>query len=203
MAEGLSPCFYNHFLVLLWGDGSSAYLSKADSSADSEWESFCSVIRLLCRKSNHLFQISSDSASHSSWEFLIKSRYHDKYCKHNFIAATFSRTSSGMQVTSSSGAVVGYPQRTEESFYMKLLTETLDSLHAVYETLKLDNLRKRFITYPIIFLFISIHCILQFLTMIKQLAQLSSHIIALHLRASTLSKQAKDQKIHILIFFCT
>lgn len=173
MAEGLSPCFYNHFLVLLWGNGSSAYLAKSDSSADSEWESFCSVIRRLCRKSNCSFQISPDSASHSSWEFLIKSRYHDKYCKHNFIAGTFSRTSSGMQVSSSSEAVVGYPQRTEESFYMKLLTETLDSLHAVYETLKLDNLRKRFLTCPIMFLFISVHCILQFLTMINQLAQIA------------------------------
>ncbi|CAA2984556.1 anaphase-promoting complex subunit 1 [Olea europaea subsp. europaea] len=152
MAEGLSPCFYNHFLVLLWADGSSAYLSKADSSADSEWESFCSVIRLLCRKSNRSFQISSDSASHSSWEFLVKSRYHDKYCKHNFIAGTFSRTSSGMQLSSSSGAAVGYPQRTKESYYMKLLTETLDSLHAVYETLKLDNLRKRDLSLLVVLL---------------------------------------------------
>ncbi|KAL2526600.1 Anaphase-promoting complex subunit 1 [Abeliophyllum distichum] len=143
MAEGLSPCFYNHFLLLLWGDSGSAYLSKADSSVDSEWESFCSVITRLCRKSNCSSQISSDSASHPSWEFLIKSRYHDQYCKHNFIAGTFSRTSSGMQVSGSCGAVVGNLQRTEASFYMELLTETLDSLHAVYETFKLDNLRKR------------------------------------------------------------
>ena len=40
MAEGLEPNLYNHFVGLLWGNGDSAYLSKVDSSVDSEWESF-------------------------------------------------------------------------------------------------------------------------------------------------------------------
>ena len=56
MAEGLTPSFYNHFLFLLWGDGDSGYLSEANSTVDSEWNSFCDTIMQMCKKSSVVSQ---------------------------------------------------------------------------------------------------------------------------------------------------
>lgn len=142
MAEGLSPSLYNHFLGLLWGDDDSNYVSTANSSADSEWESFCNVITKICQRPNTISQL-SDSVSNSSWEFLTKSKYSQQYLRNNYVAGALSGLSSNLKESDSSDAIAIHTQNTDETFCHKLLTEILDSLHAVYETLKLDNLRKR------------------------------------------------------------
>ncbi|XP_057804626.1 anaphase-promoting complex subunit 1 isoform X2 [Salvia miltiorrhiza] len=139
MSEGLNPNLYKHFLGLLWGGDDSTYLAKANLCADSEWESFCNVITKLCQKPNKTSQL-SDSVSHSSWEFLVKSKYNQQYLRSNYVTGAFPGLISNLK---ESDSIASHTQNTEEAFHMKLLTETLDSLHAVYETLKLDNLRKR------------------------------------------------------------
>lgn len=151
MAEGLNPSLYRHFLGLLWGGDDSTYLAKANLCADSEWESFCNVITEICQKPNTTSQL-SDSVSNSSWEFLVKSKYNQQYLRSNYVAAAFPGLSSNFKESDSSDAIARHMQNTEEALCMKLLTETLDSLHAVYETLKLDNLRKRCDFLALIFL---------------------------------------------------
>ncbi|KAK4480701.1 hypothetical protein RD792_013783 [Penstemon davidsonii] len=143
IAEGLSSSLYNHFLGLLWGGNDSSYLVKANINIGSEWESFCSVIMQLCRNPYTTSPSLPDSVSDSSWEFLIKSKYNKQYLKSNYVAFAFPGSSSDLQWLDASGAVVADTENTEEAFCLKLLTEILDTLHAVYETLKLDNLRKR------------------------------------------------------------
>lgn len=144
MAEGLSPNLYNHFLGLLWGADDSTYLAKENLCADSEWESFSNVITKICQSPNTASQLSK-SVSHSSWEFLVKSKYNQQYLRSNYVAGAFpvQKESSNLKESDLSDAVVTHTPNVEESFSVNLLTETLDSLHAVYETLKLDNLRKR------------------------------------------------------------
>ncbi|KAK4436500.1 Anaphase-promoting complex subunit [Sesamum alatum] len=143
MSEGLSSSLYNHFLGLLWGDDESTYLANANSSADTEWESFCNVITKTCRKSNTTSPLLSDSVSDSSWKYLIQSKYNQQYLRSNFVAGAFPGLSSEFQGFDSSGTIIADTQNTEETFCVNFLIETLDSLHAVYETLKLDNLRRR------------------------------------------------------------
>uniref|UniRef100_A0A2N9GLI6 Uncharacterized protein n=1 Tax=Fagus sylvatica TaxID=28930 RepID=A0A2N9GLI6_FAGSY len=118
MAEGLSPSFYGHFLGLLWKDGNSAYLSDADSSVNSEWDSFCTIIMQMCKSSIGINQDFLNSKPHSSWEFLIGSKFHKNY-KLNLITGI----SSGMSLD-----VLGFPPKSNSD---------------VYESLKLDILRKR------------------------------------------------------------
>ncbi|EYU26801.1 hypothetical protein ABFS82_06G140000 [Erythranthe guttata] len=144
MAEGMSSSLYSHFLGLLWSDNNSTYLDKADSGADSEWESFRNVITKLCgNHSNATSRLLSDTVSHSSWEFLIQSKYNQRYFESNYVAGAFPGSSSDLQGLHSSAAVLAETQNTKETCFRKLLSDTLDSLHAVYETLKLDNLRRR------------------------------------------------------------
>ncbi|KAF8397264.1 hypothetical protein HHK36_016174 [Tetracentron sinense] len=143
MAEGLQTKFYNHFLVLLWGNGDSAYLSKADSCVDSEWESFSSIIMQMCRKSSFISRKHSDLVPHSSWEFLIRSKFHKNYCKHTSITGISSATLPDLRESDCSEAYIEDKQSPEKALYSQLLMETLDSLHSLYESLKLDNLRKR------------------------------------------------------------
>ena len=75
MSEGLCSAFYNYFLARLWGDGDSAYLSEADAGVDSEWESYSSVIMRM--RTNYILtpERRLDSMSHSSWDFLINSKF--------------------------------------------------------------------------------------------------------------------------------
>ncbi|KAK2985961.1 hypothetical protein RJ640_028279 [Escallonia rubra] len=150
MAEGLTPSFYNHFVIRLWGDGDSAYLADADSSVDSEWESFRSVILQMCGKSRHSTDRVSDSLSRSSWEFLVNSNFHKNYSKSNFIIGISPRTP--VMGSDSPKLYADGGQNTEKSFYFELLTETLDSLHAVYENLKLNILRKRDLGHLVVLL---------------------------------------------------
>ncbi|GLT54489.1 hypothetical protein SLA2020_276820 [Shorea laevis] len=141
MAEGFSSSFYGHFLGLLWKDGDSAYLADADSSVSLEWDSLCSIIMQMCKSSCVVSQEFLKSVPQSSWEFLISSKFHKNY-KLNSI----SGISSGMShdvLGFSPGSNSDGKRSLQNSFYSELLMECLDSLHAVYESLKLDILRKR------------------------------------------------------------
>ncbi|KAJ6350382.1 hypothetical protein OIU78_006531 [Salix suchowensis] len=147
MSEGLNSGFYNHFLVLLWGDSNSDYLSRADSCVDSEWNSFCNIILQMCRKPSAASQKHSDLENlehHSSWEFLINSKFHKNYQKLNFISRVSSQKFPfDPEKMDSIGSNMEGNQSSEKSFYFELLQESLDCLHALYESLKLDKLRKR------------------------------------------------------------
>ncbi|CAH9139623.1 unnamed protein product [Cuscuta epithymum] len=143
MAEGLKSSFYQHFVFLLWKNDDPAYLSRNDVTADSEWESFRNVIMKMWRCSTHTSKRPSGLTSCSSWEFLINSCYHRQYCQSNLIAGVPQLVSSNRQGFDASGLFEGRTQRSSNTFYHELLVEILDSLHAVYETLKLNSLRKR------------------------------------------------------------
>ncbi|KAL0341266.1 UNVERIFIED_CONTAM: Anaphase-promoting complex subunit [Sesamum radiatum] len=97
MSEGLSSSLYSHFLGLLWGDDESTYLANSNSSADTEWESFCNVITKMCRKPSTTSPLLSDTVSHSSWEYLIQSKYNQQYLRSNFVAGAFPGLSSDFQ----------------------------------------------------------------------------------------------------------
>ncbi|ERN05300.1 anaphase-promoting complex subunit 1 isoform X1 [Amborella trichopoda] len=142
LAEGLHPSFYHHFVVMLWGNGGSSCLSSAESSTDSEWESLVSVILGMCKQLDFFPQSQSDTTRPSSWEFLLNSKYHLNYCRSNFITGIpvawgHKQMESHCPMGNSTAE-----QSREKAFYAQILTETLDSLHAVYENYKLDNLRK-------------------------------------------------------------
>ncbi|XP_038722804.1 anaphase-promoting complex subunit 1 [Tripterygium wilfordii] len=143
MAEGLGSSFYNHFLGLLWGDGDSAYLSKADSSVNSEWDSFCSVILQMCRKTSVISQKTTNSVTPSAWDFLLNSKFHNNYSKSNFLSGISLITTprDGWDMDSL-GPDIYCKQSSGKGFYSELLKEVLETLHALYECLKLDNLRK-------------------------------------------------------------
>lgn len=142
MAEGLSSNFYNYFLLLLWGDKNSAYLSEASSDVDSEWNSFCSVIMQMGQKYSLVSEQHLNSVPDSSWEFLLNSNFHKNYRKFNFIAG-ISGTKLAVLGPNSSRKEVDGSLILNDSFYSELFMVTLDSLHSLYENLKLDNLRKR------------------------------------------------------------
>ncbi|KAL1825219.1 hypothetical protein ACET3Z_011997 [Daucus carota] len=146
MAEGLNSVFYNHFLVLLWGDTDVAYLAKNDVGIQSEWEAFCSTITKLCQESNTTTQMIPDLASNSSWEFLLNSKFHKNYPNYSFVKGICPEKSINQQGSNSFVSFEDHSQTHEKSSCPELLMETLDTLHAVYETLKLDSLRKRDLT---------------------------------------------------------
>ncbi|XP_048495602.1 anaphase-promoting complex subunit 1 isoform X2 [Beta vulgaris subsp. vulgaris] len=151
MAEGLSSPFYNHFLQLFWGNCETGDLSKANTSVD-EWESFRSVIMQLYRKSELTSQPESTHVSCSAWEFLVNSDFHKDYRDHKLfheISAEGSKDSLVNHISSSNREDVHDP---EEQSYSKFLIECLDSLHAVYENLKLINLRKRDLEHLVVLL---------------------------------------------------
>ncbi|XP_071734398.1 anaphase-promoting complex subunit 1 [Rutidosis leptorrhynchoides] len=133
MAEGLKDNLYNHFVALLWGNGDSAYLSRVDSPVDCEWESFSAIILQIFGKSRKTSQIRSGSA----WEFLINSTFHEKYSKSHFMCGFSPRPSLQNDESCSPS-----PQM-DTSYPSESLIEILDVLHAVYESLKLNHLRKR------------------------------------------------------------
>lgn len=143
LAEGLSFSFYKYILGHFWKDGDPSRFSDADSGVDSEWDSFCHVIMQMCRKSNLMFQKHSTSAPRSAWDFLLSSQFHRNFSKMNSITG-ISRAVSPLdrQETNSPSSAMDGTQSSENPFYSELLMEILESLHAVYESQKLDNLRK-------------------------------------------------------------
>ncbi|KAF7828200.1 anaphase-promoting complex subunit 1 isoform X1 [Senna tora] len=142
LAEGLSFSFYRYLLGHLWKDGDPAHLRVADSGVDSEWDSFCRVIMQLCRESNLMSQKHLTSVSHSAWDFLLSSQFHRNFCKINTISGISRAASLDQQETNSPSSAMDGTQISANPFNCELLMETLESLHAVYESLKLDNLRK-------------------------------------------------------------
>ncbi|KAH9618819.1 hypothetical protein KSS87_009167 [Heliosperma pusillum] len=140
MSEGLSSPFYNHFLKLLWGNSETADLSNSDSNPDSEWDSFKSIILQLCGKSQSVSVKDSAHDPHSAWEFLINSEFHKNYCAHNFFTGVATVVLDVKPETDCFSLFNNVFTPEELSIF---LTECLDSLHAVYENLKLINLRKR------------------------------------------------------------
>lgn len=156
MAEGLSISFYSHFLGLLWKDGDLAYLAEADSSVHSEWDSLCSIIMEMCGSSATSKKISNPMPQ-SSWEFLIHSKFHNNFCKHNFITENSSVTSLNVRRVDSSRINSDGTKRSDKTFYPKLLMESLHCLHAVYESLKLNSLRKRCVLSFVILLYFNFY----------------------------------------------
>ncbi|KAJ1401187.1 putative anaphase-promoting complex subunit 1, partial [Sesbania bispinosa] len=143
LAEGLGSSFYRHFLGLLWNDGDPADLSEAESSHDSEWDSFCRVIMQICRKSNIISQKPSGPVPHSAWDFLLSSQFHNNFCKVNSMFGISCAVPLGQLESNFPRSSIDTTQSSEKPFYTELLMESLESLHALYESLKLDNLRKR------------------------------------------------------------
>ncbi|KAK9168101.1 hypothetical protein Syun_000241 [Stephania yunnanensis] len=116
--EGLDSTFYNHFLGLYWGENDGSYLTSANSSVDLEWEAFSDIIMQLCGKSAGLVRSAVDLIPSSSWDIL------------------------GLGDLNLSKTKKDDVQMPCKSFYVQLLIEVLELLHALYENLKLDNLRK-------------------------------------------------------------
>ncbi|EEE63377.1 hypothetical protein OsJ_18189 [Oryza sativa Japonica Group] len=138
MAEGLQSCFYSHFVSLLWGDSDAAYLCSS-SHVDSEWESFSYEVEKICAKYGQISPAKSSESPCTAWDFLINSKHHAKYGKQ-------SRTSLPMSYNTSSMSFHSFPQdgnSADVSFYIRFISETLDTLHALYENLKLNILRKQ------------------------------------------------------------
>lgn len=143
MAEGVSAGIYNRFLVCLWGNGHAAYLSEAESNVDSEWDSFSDLIVQMCRNYKVIPDKLVSCAPNSSWDFLLNSKYHRNYARLNPITGVSSGTSVDLEELVSCRSYVDDTENPENSFYSELLMESLESLHALYESLKLDTLRKR------------------------------------------------------------
>ncbi|XP_030534487.1 anaphase-promoting complex subunit 1 isoform X4 [Rhodamnia argentea] len=142
MTEGMISSLYNHFLALLWGDNDVTYLSKANSSVDSEWVSFSSIMLQMCRRSTSISEKLPVSTCQSSWDFLVNSQFHQNYCKLSSFTGASSQDELESQAVECSRSVTEAKPTEDNIFYSELLVKSLDSLHAVYESLKLDNLRK-------------------------------------------------------------
>lgn len=143
LAEGLCSSFYRHLLGLLWKDGDPAHSPEAEPIVDSEWNSFCHVILQICRKTKIICQKGSDSVPHSAWDFLITSQFHYNFCRVNSIFGMPSAVSLDQKEPNFDRSLVDDPQNSGKPFYTDLLRESMESLHGLYESLKLDNLRKR------------------------------------------------------------
>lgn len=143
LAEGLTTSLYNHFFGLLWEDGESSSSAGGNSILTTEWDSFCSVIMQICKKYNGLQKDRSNLKPHTSWEFLVSSKFHKNFGERNFIDGTWHETSSDTHKLERSYKTLDTTQSSEKSFYSQLLADSLNCLHAVYENLKLEKLRKR------------------------------------------------------------
>ncbi|XP_061351686.1 anaphase-promoting complex subunit 1 [Gastrolobium bilobum] len=142
LAEGLGSSFYRHFLGLLWKHDDPAHLSEADSSVVSEWGSFCSVIMKICRN-NIISQKCFGSVPHSAWNFLTSSKFHNNFCKVNSMFGISCAVPLDQRESSFPRSFMDGTECSEKPFYTELLIESLESLHALYESLKMDSLRKR------------------------------------------------------------
>lgn len=143
LAEGLTTSLYNHFFGLLWEDGESSSSAGGNSILTTEWDSFSSVIMQMCNKCNGLQKDLSNLKPRTSWEFLVSSKFHKSFGERNFIDGTWHETSSDTHKLEPSYKTLDATQCSEKSFYSQLLADSLDCLHAVYENLKLEKLRKR------------------------------------------------------------
>lgn len=143
LAEGLTTSLYNHFFSLLWEDGESYSSAGGSSILTTEWDSFSSVIMQICNKYNGLQKDLSNLKPRTSWEFLVSSKFHKNFRERNLIDGTWHETLSDTHKLEPCYKTLDTTQSSEKSFYSQLLADSLDCLHAVYENLKLEKLRKR------------------------------------------------------------
>ncbi|CAA6654742.1 unnamed protein product [Spirodela intermedia] len=146
MAEGLHSSFYNYFVISLWGDGDSSYLSRTDSHFDLEWGSLKNVLIGICQKCGSGFQNAPLESYDTSWNFLINSKFHKNYHQRSSFTGLSFSTIHNTGVFEPSAGCIKAGEHQETSFYSQLLMGALDALHALYECLKLDNLRKHDLT---------------------------------------------------------
>lgn len=77
-------------------------------------------------------------SSESSWEFLLSSKFHKTYSRfHSGITSINPLDLEGIVPFDSKVGSEEIPGSSE------LMVQSLDCLHAVYESLKMDNLRKQ------------------------------------------------------------
>ncbi|WZY80069.1 hypothetical protein YC2023_026453 [Brassica napus] len=136
LAEGLQSDLYNLFLSLLWGDDNS---DQKGSCVHFEWEAFCNIFLGICKKPTDVHQKQPKTSSESSWEFLLSSKFHKAYPR--FHSGIISNNSSDLEGIVPFGTKTGGGKIPSKS--MELMVQSLDCLHAVYESLKMDNLRKQ------------------------------------------------------------
>ncbi|KAK8947459.1 Anaphase-promoting complex subunit 1 [Platanthera zijinensis] len=140
MAEGLHFSSYNHFLSLFWGGVHSTNVQNNDSSVESEWESFLTIVQ----KISDQYQCSPFSAvPTNSWDFLISSKFHASYGKQAANSCISLVTGLSSRDPSRSAVHAHDEENQEVFYYTQLMSEMLDSLHALYENLKLNTLRKQ------------------------------------------------------------
>ncbi|KAJ0235224.1 Anaphase-promoting complex subunit 1 [Hirschfeldia incana] len=129
IAEGLRSDSYNLFLSLLWGDDNS---DQKGSCVHFEWEAFCNIFLGICQKPTGVHLEQPKTSSESSWEFLLSSKFHKTYPRfHSGITSNHS-----LDLDKTGGGKI--PSKS-----LELMVQSLDCLHAVYESLKMDNLRKQ------------------------------------------------------------
>ncbi|CAN6805344.1 unnamed protein product [Brassica oleracea] len=136
IAEGLRSDLYNLFLSLLWGDDNSG---QKGSCVHFEWESFCNIFLGICQKPTDVHLKQPKASSESSWEFLLNSNFQKTYS--GFHSGIASNNSLNLEGTVPFGTKTGGGKLPSKS--MELMVQSLDCLHAVYESLKMDNLRKQ------------------------------------------------------------
>ncbi|KAG8067808.1 hypothetical protein GUJ93_ZPchr0005g14946 [Zizania palustris] len=142
MAEGLQSCFYSHFVSLLWGDSDAAYLCPS-SHVDSEWKSFSYEIEKICTKCRQVSPTKSSKSPCTAWDFLVNSKHHAQYCK---LSPTTCTSLLPVSYSTSSTDFHYFPKdenSADVSFYIRFMRGILDTLHALYENMKLNILRKQ------------------------------------------------------------
>ncbi|XP_047093985.1 anaphase-promoting complex subunit 1 isoform X1 [Lolium rigidum] len=142
MAEGLQSSFYSHFVSLLWGDNDAASLCSS-SHVDSEWEFFSYEVSKACAKYEQTSSTKSSTSSSTAWGFLINSKYHAQYCKQSSILGTSFLPMSYSTNSTAFHSFLQDEHSSDAAFYIRFMKETLDTLHALYENLKLNVLRKQ------------------------------------------------------------
>ena len=135
LAEGLGSDLYNLFLSLLWGDDNS---DQKGSCVHFEWEALCNIFLRICQNPTDVHLKQPKTSSESSWEFLLNSSFHKTYCRFHSGITTNNMDLEGMVPF---GTKTGGGKLPSKS--LELMVQSLDCLHAVYESLKMYNLRKQ------------------------------------------------------------
>jgi anaphase-promoting complex subunit 1 len=74
---------------------------------------------------------------------LINSKYHAQYCKQSSILGTSFLPMSYSTNSTAFHSFLQDEHSSDAAFYIRFMKETLDTLHALYENLKLNVLRKQ------------------------------------------------------------
>eukprot|EP01018_Ginkgo_biloba_P012111 Gb_37425 [translate_table: standard] len=143
LAEGLSPMFFQHFLTSFWGHECSTLVSGIDFKVDVEWEAFYTFIMGWIRNVRSTSLKQQGAKKNSAWEFLLHSKMHSNYMRnYRLTGLSLPLTQSSLCFPQSELSPIAAPTQ-DPSFYVQLLKEVLDALHAVYEDYKLDILHRQ------------------------------------------------------------